>query len=101
MNFIDPQLMPGDLVSLKEIGKSYSSVLWMNWDDVDFSVEEMKFWPMIVGEIKKNEIAIVLEIYCPQRGERGVKICTSQNLIGWINYRYLTKKDIDNKNEGL
>jgi hypothetical protein len=81
--------MPGDLISLKEIGKGYSSVLWMTWDDSERSVQETKFWPMIVGEITKDEIAIVLEIYYPKVGSQGAKICTSKNLIGWINSEYL------------
>ena len=87
----DQNLKPGDLVVLVNVGKTKSMVMWATWNDLEHSAQETKFWPAIVGEIKRGEIAFVLEIYSPRVGPRGAKICTSRKLVGWINYRCMKK----------
>jgi hypothetical protein len=84
-------LKPGDLVTLINIGKTTSMVVWATWNDLEHSAQETKFWPAIVGKIKKGEIAFVLEIYSPSVGPSGAKICASKNLVGWISCRCLSK----------
>lgn len=89
------QLKSGDLVVLGNVGKINSMVLWAAWNDVEYSAIESKFWPIIVGDLKKGEVALVLEIYQPKIGPLGAKLCTHRNLIGWINCRCLQKLDGD------
>jgi hypothetical protein len=88
-------LKPGDLVVLGKVGQVNSMVLWAAWNDMDYTAQEVKFWPAIIGRIKKGEVALVLEICMPNVGPRGAKICVPRNIIGWINCRCLKKLDGD------
>jgi hypothetical protein len=83
------KLKPGDLVVLGTVGKTNSMVVWATWNDYDYSAE--KFWPAIVGEFRRGDVALVLEIHQPEVGPLGAKICTQQNIVGWINHRCLIK----------
>jgi len=82
---------PGDLVTLANIGKIKSMVMWAAWNDLEHSTQEIKFWPIIVGKLKRGELAFVLQTYSPRIGYPGAKICTSKKLVGWIGCAYLTK----------
>lgn len=86
-------LKPGDLVVLSKIGKCNSMALWETWDDADCTIQEIKFWPMIIGKLKKDEVAMVLEVRVSEVGSYGVKICTPQKKIGWINCRCLKREE--------
>jgi len=87
-------LKPGDLAVLDKIENSNSIVVWTTWNDLEYSTQEVKFWPTIVGQVKKGEIALILEICAPIIGLSGAKIYTSNNIVGWINYKCLKKMDI-------
>lgn len=85
------EVKPGDLVVLNAIGRVSSMVVWATWNDYDHTEIEQKFWPAIIGNLKRNDIALVLEIYKPILGPVGAKICTPNEVIGWINYKCLRK----------
>lgn len=77
------------MVVLSKVGRTNSMVLWATWNDLDYSAQEARFWPSIIGEIKMGDVALVLDIHTPQTGPVGAKICVSPNNIGWINCRCL------------
>lgn len=58
--------------------------LWSCWNNDDKEESYIITWPMIVGNIRKEEIALVLEVSFSELGEIGVKIYTQRNFIGWI-----------------
>jgi hypothetical protein len=83
----------GDLVVLYNIGGSTSLVLWAEWNEYEKEEDLLKQWPLIVGQLQKNEVALVIEIFVPKKGPKGAKICTKDNLIGWISSKHLVKID--------
>lgn len=85
----DQELKSGDLVVLTKSTKTDSMTVWSSWNDLEYSIQEIKFWPIVVGNFKKEETAIVLEIYSPRIGQQGAKIYTSGQIIGWISYKCL------------
>ena len=87
-------LKPGDLAVLDKIENSNSIVIWTAWNDLEYSTQEVEFLPTIVGQVKKGEIALILEICAPIIGLSGAKIYASNNIVGWINYKCLKKMDI-------
>lgn len=70
-------------------------VIWATWNDYDHTEIEQKFWPAIVGNFKRGDVALVLEVYKPAIGPIGAKICTPNKIIGWINCRCLVKMSGD------
>lgn len=69
---------------MKDLGGFSSLSLWSCWDDDRREESYVIAWPMIVGSIKKEEIALVLEVSFSELGEIGAKIYTQRNFIGWI-----------------
>ena len=50
-----------------------------------------QFWPKIVGELKREEVALVLEIFHPKKSPAGAKIYTQKKETGWISAKHLLK----------
>jgi hypothetical protein len=70
--------------------------LWEEWEEYENENDVLRNWPLIVGQLKKNEIALVLDILVPLKGPSGAKLCTKNNLVGWISTAHLTKVDDQN-----
>lgn len=81
----------GDLVVLHKTNRTFSMVLWSSWHEYDYNEPSLNDWPTVVGYIKENEVALVIEIAHPLRGLRGAKIYTYNNVIGWISSKHLRK----------
>ena len=85
----DQELKSGDLVVLAKSTNTDSMTMWSSWNDLEYSTQEIKFWPIIIGSFKKEETAIVLEVYSPKVGQQVAKIYTSKQIIGWIDCKCL------------
>ena len=68
-----------------------SLVVWETWEDYKNPNDLFKTWPIIVGKIRKNELALVLQISEQQKGSKGAKIFTESKLIGWVSLNALEK----------
>ena len=79
------------MVSLRGIGSFLSLSLWSHWEDESHEDVYVVSWPSIVGSIKKEEIALVLEVSFSDTGEIGAKIYTQNNAIGWICINQIKK----------
>lgn len=62
-------------------------ILWSVWDDYEESF--LTSWPHISGRMRVGEVAMILEVYNTKNKMQGVKICTQNNVIGWISVNYV------------
>ena len=84
-SLILPQV--GDLVMLHNIGRQDYMVLWSVWE-MDL-LEKESFFPTIIGEMKKKDLGIVLEIVKPKKGRTGAKVYVHGKPSGWVNAKCL------------
>lgn len=91
----EKEIRVGDLVTLQKVEKASSLALWDEWCDDEKNDSVLKNWPRIAGRLSQGEIAIVLEISPGIKRQFGAKICTKNNVVGWISVKCLRKANGD------